>query len=74
MATKCVFRPTDYFYISEFDAGPSGIQPYNFIRNGTRDIEITNYSPSDGYDNFDWYNRSIYSIQTRVSQPERVEI
>jgi len=62
--TKCAIRPLEYFYVSEFNTGPSGIGPNNFILNGSANLNITNYSPVDD-DTFSWYRRNDSSIRTK---------
>jgi len=63
--TKCVIRPSKYVYVSEFDAGPYGILPHNFILNGSTDVDIINYSPPNVGDTFDWLpERSNSSFRT----------
>ena len=63
MGTKCVIRPSKYFYVSKFNAGQYGILPHNFILNGSTDVDIINYSHPDDY-TFDWYNLTNSSIRT----------
>ena len=54
---KCAILAPDYFYVSNFSAGPSGIQPHNFILHGSENINIINYAAPTG-DEFDWYNKT----------------
>jgi len=56
---KCAILAPDYFYVSNFSAGPSGIQPHNFILHGGEYINITNYAVPTG-DEFDWYNKTEF--------------
>ena len=54
----------EYFYVSEFNAGSSGVGPDNFILYGSADLNLTNYSPVDGDDKLSWYRRKNSSIRT----------
>jgi len=51
----CTMLVNDYVYISEFEPGPNGPQPHDFIiANGTN-VGVIEYAVPDGYDNLNWF-------------------
>jgi len=54
---QCTISAPNYFYVSNFNAGPNGIQPHNFILHGSENINITNYAAPTS-DEFDWYKKT----------------